>query len=225
VISCLTAVLFRTAMNRYPSPLRPQLALPSLRNVRGGRLWAAVTLGGLGEALRDGIQMVLIPLAATGLGMSSFGAGIALGALTVTDVVCMQISGRATDRFGRAPVLLLASLTGVVALALSPAVSAPLALIALCMLMGPSQAAIWVVPPAMVSDLSEDHEAAVCVYRLAADIAFGFGATGAAALGSVFGGANALAVSAAGFAVAIVLTVVVGESNPRRDRPGRARVS
>jgi MFS family permease len=222
VISCLTAVLLRTTMHRYPSPLRPEFALPRLRSVRGGRLWSAVTLGGLGEAMRDGIQMVLIPLAAMQLGMSPLATGVAIGALTVVDVISMQLSGRATDRFGRAPVLIIASISGIGVLLVSPVAQAPLALIVLCVLMGPSQAAIWVVPPAMVSDLAEDREAAVCAYRLATDVAFGCGATGAAVIGSALGGTAGLAASAAGFVLAVALTLVVGETNPRTQRRLRA---
>ena len=221
VISCLTAILLRTTMHRYPSPLRPEFALPRLRSVHGGRLWSAVTLGGLGEAMRDGIQMVLIPLAATQLGMSPLAAGVAIGALTVADVISMQLSGRASDRFGRAPVLIIASLSGIAVLLVSPAVQVPVALVVLCVLMGPSQAAIWVVPPAMVSDLAEDREAAVCAYRLATDVAFGCGATGAAVIGSALGGTAGLAAAAGGFVVAIVLTLVVGETNPLTARRSR----
>lgn len=220
-ISILTALLFRTTMHRYPSELRPEFALPPLGHVRGRRVWSAVTLGGLGEAMRDGIQMVLVPLAAIQLGMSSFGAGLAIGALSVTDVLSMRIFGRATDRYGRASVLIFASLSGIAVLLVAPLLTAPWALVVLCALMGPSQASIWVVPPAMVSDLSEDREAAIAVYRVAADIAFGFGAMGAAALGSALNGKDGLAASAGGFALAIVLTLLVGESNPHRTRARR----
>jgi hypothetical protein len=119
-------------------------------------------------------------------------------------------------------VLLLGSVSGIAVLLAAPALTAAWALILLCALMGPSQAAIWVVPPAMIGDLAEDREAGLSAYRLASDAAFCFGATALAAVGSALGGRNALAMSAVGFVVAIALGAVVGESNPHRRRSARA---
>jgi predicted MFS family arabinose efflux permease len=213
VLSLFTAVAVRMTMSTYPSPLRPQIAVPRLRGLGGRRLWAAVMLGGLGEAIRDGTQMVLIPMAALNIGMSTLGAGMSLAALAITDVLFMRYGGRATDRFGRAPVLLLASLTGVAVLAIAPGAHGTVLFILLCAAMGPSQGAMWVIPPAMVSDLGRDREAALSAYRLATDLALAVGATSAGVLAADLGAQAGLRACALAFVMAILLTLAASDSH------------
>jgi MFS family permease len=79
--------------------------------------------------------------------------------------------------------------------------------------MGPSQGAMWVIPPAMVSDLGRDRETALCAYRLATDLAMAVGATSAGVLAADLGAEAGLRACALAFVMAIGLTLAAGDSH------------
>ncbi|MEV0066502.1 MFS transporter [Amycolatopsis sp. NPDC050768] len=202
---------------RWVSAVRPRLGLPAGLGVRGRRLWSVLVLTGLGQAVRSGLALTLVPLLGAQLGMGWVALGLALFALSVTDVAAMHFGGRFGDRHGRLLPLAAALAWGTVAvLALATVVRGPVAFAFGALAAGVTVGTTWVIPAAMTVDLAEDPDTALAAYRIACDIGMLAGGLLAGAGIAVGGVHTALAATAACLFGGLLLTLTVRETLPRR---------
>jgi len=146
------------------------VGLPGDLGVHGARVWGALALVAIGQGVRSAIAMTLVPLVAEGAGMDWAAIGVALAALSLTDVTSMQTSSTWSDRWGRRPVLVAGLAFGCVTTALLATVPTSLpTVLVLAFLAGVTVGTTWVVPAAMIVDLLPDREHAVVAYRIASD--------------------------------------------------------
>lgn len=179
-------------------------------------------LAALGQAVRSGLALTLIPLLGAELAMGWVPLGIALFALAVTDVSVMHWGARWADRRDRTLPLGLALGWGVLVTAglaaLSPTLPHAHLLFGLgALAVGVTVGATWVLPTAMTVDLATDQEAALATYRIASDVGM-LGGGVLAGLGLLLGGipAGLLAVAVL-LAAGLAVTVAVGETRPAED--------
>lgn len=193
------------------SRLRP--GLPRGLGIRGPRAWSALGLASIGQAVRVGVAMTLVPLIGASADMSWGTVGVALFALAVTDVTAMQWGSRWVERHGRRPLLVGALVWGA-ALTACLGIWPPdaLGLVAAGLGLGVTVGVTWTIPAAMVVDLLPDAESAVSAYRIASDLGMiGGGLLIAAAL--TLGGLRPTLVYASGvLMLATVITLLVGET-------------
>jgi MFS family permease len=200
---------------RWVSDIPPRLGLPAGLGVRGRRMWSVLVLAGLGQAVRSGLALTLIPLFGSQLGMSWIMLGVALFALAIADVGAMHFGGAWTDRRGRVVPLALALAWGaVVVTALATVVRAPLAFALGALATGVTVGTTWVVPTAMMVDLAAAPEPALAAYRIASDVGMLAGGL-FAGIGLAVGGVHtALAATAALLVGGLLLTLTVRETLP-----------
>jgi MFS family permease len=102
-----------------------------------------------------GLVIPVLPLfAAQQLGGGEVGAGIAVGAFSVTALVLRPYAGRASDRYGRRPLLVWGALLCAVALALTLFVPNVASLVGLRLVLGVAEAFFFVAGFAAVADLA-----------------------------------------------------------------------
>ncbi|WP_160148822.1 MFS transporter [Amycolatopsis alkalitolerans] len=205
---------------RWVSDVRPRLGLPAGLGVRGRRMWSVLVLTGLGQAVRSGLALTLVPLLGARLGMGWVALGVALFALSVADVATMHFGGGLSDRHGRLLPLATALAWGTVAVtALATVVRGPVAFTFGALAAGVTVGATWVVPAAMTIDLAETPETALAAYRIACDIGMLTGGVFAGAGIAVGGVHTALTATAALLFGGLLLTLSVRETLPRRPHP------
>jgi MFS transporter, DHA1 family, multidrug resistance protein len=221
LIGAVTAWLLTPAL---PAVGRPRLGLPAGTGLRGWRSAGALGLSGLGQAVRAGIALTLVPLLGDSLGFGTLVLGVALSALAATDISTMTLGGRWADRAGRRRPLGLALAWGVVAAVLITRTHS-LATFTLCALaLGVTVGATWVLPAAMVVDLASDPEPALAVYRICCDLGMLAGGL-AAGVGIGLAGERGAFLGAAGvLATGLLVTLAVGETRrPSRPSPFHLR--
>ncbi|MCX4093875.1 MFS transporter [Nocardia sp. alder85J] len=220
VVNLVGAVAAWYLTPRWVSPQPPRFGLPSGLGVRGRRMWSALVLAGLGQAVRSGLALTLVPLLGDKLGMSWIALGAGLFALALTDIGTMHFGGGLSDRFGRQLPLALALAWGTVAVGvLAIVVHSPAGFFVGALATGVTVGATWVVPAAMTIDLAENPEGALAVYRIACDIGMLAGGLFAAA-GIAAGGVRAaLAATSVLLFGGLLLTLTVRETLPRPSRP------
>lgn len=212
-VSFIAATCVLALLPATPSALAPELGLPRLRQMAGTRPLSSLAVGGFGQALRSGVSLTLLPLAATRqYGLSGLGLGLVLSSLAVTDVTSMYFGGHLADRFGRLPVLLIALLIGVPVLMLMSIGHAGWTFFLLCLLLGVPIGVSWTVPSAMAVDLAGDVEVGLASFRIAADIGMGAGGVAAGALISGLGISSTLVVVAIGLLIPAALAALVRET-------------
>ncbi|MFP5253535.1 MAG: MFS transporter [Actinomycetes bacterium] len=102
-----------------------------------------------------GVAIYALPVYATGpLGAGEAGAGIAFGAFAVTALVLRPFAGRATDSWGRRPLLLGGALLAGVAMASTAHVDSLVLVVALRLVLGVAEAAFFVASFAALADLA-----------------------------------------------------------------------
>lgn len=223
IVSFAAAIFVLALLPAIPSSLAPEIGLPRLRPMAGGRQLNALTIGGFGQAIRSGIALTLLPLAATEqYGLAGLGLGLALSILAITDVSSMHVGGHLADRFGRLPVLLTGLLIGIPALLLTSIGHAGWTFFLLCLLLGIPVGVSWVVPSAMAVDLAGEVEVGLASYRIAADIGMGAGGVLTGALISGMGISSTLVVVAVGLLLPVALAARVRETNVRTSLPSSA---
>jgi MFS family permease len=200
---------------RLPAGPPPSLGLPRGLDVRGRREWSVLVLAGLGQAVRSGLALTLLPLLGARLGMGPLGLGVALFALAVTDVGAMHFGAGWADRRGRMVPLAAALGWGSVAVtALGTVVHDLLTFTIAALAVGVTVGSTWVLPVAMAVDLAREPEAAIAAYRIASDIGMLAGGL-LAALGIAAGGIHAALLGAAALLVGgLLLTVSIRETLP-----------
>ncbi len=102
-----------------------------------------------------GMALFAIPLYVTGpVGGDAAGAGVAVGAFAVSALVLRPFAGRASDRFGRRPLLLGGAVLAAVSLALLAVTDSLAVIILLRLLTGVAEAAFFVAGFAALADLA-----------------------------------------------------------------------
>lgn len=102
-----------------------------------------------------GVAIYTLPVYATGpLGSGEAGAGIAFGAFAVTALVLRPFAGRATDTWGRRPLLLGGALLAAVGMTLTAHVDSLVLVVALRLALGVAEAAFFVASFAALADLA-----------------------------------------------------------------------
>jgi MFS family permease len=196
-VSFASALLAAVALEPYPSGGRRQLQLPDLTCLRHRRLAGAVALGGFGEAVRDALAGILLPLAAVSAGLGNAQVGIVLTVLAVADVVSMQLSGHLADRYGRSRPLVVTLVVGAVFSWCAAAANSTADLLVVAAALGLCLGSAWVIPPVMVVDIAagatghEDTRPAIAAYRICADLGMFVGLFGSGVIIGVTGPARA----------------------------------
>ena len=122
------------------------------------RAFVLLALGELAYFIADGAALYLVPVHATGpLGSGQAGAGLAFGAFAVSALLLRPLAGRICDTRGRRPLLVGGAAVAVVSLALTAQVAGLAALVALRLLAGVAEAAVFVGAFAAVADLAPAH--------------------------------------------------------------------
>ncbi|MDX6218578.1 MAG: transporter, family, inner rane transport protein [Frankiales bacterium] len=220
VVSFTAALLTRVAIDPYPSSGALTFTLPDLRGLRDPRLSGAVLLGGFGEAVRDSLAGILLPLAAVSAGLTNAAIGIVLTALAVADVISMQLSGVLADRYGRSRPLIV---TLVVAAGFSfyaATADSTEDLLVIAVALGLTLGSAWIIPPVMVVDLaggdSDDGDLhtrrAVAAYRICADIGLFVGLFGGGLVVGWVGALPAFAVFGGFLLAGALLTAAIGDT-------------
>jgi DHA1 family multidrug resistance protein-like MFS transporter len=215
-VSFAAAVFVYALLPALPSAIPPELGLPRLSAMASRRAGLVLTIGGFGQAIRSGIALTLLPLAATQqYGLTGLGLGLSLSLLAFVDVSSMHLGGHLADRYGRMPVLLFALLIGVPVLLLMSAGHIGWMFFLLCLLLGVPVGVTWIVPSAMAVDLAGNVEVGLASYRIAGDIGMGAGGVLTGALISGMGISSALAIVSIGLVVPAALAVAVRETRVR----------
>jgi predicted MFS family arabinose efflux permease len=114
-----------------------------------------VTLGELAYFVADGMAVLLVPLHATGpLGSHTAGAGLAFGIFAVSALALRPIAGRLCDQRGRRPLLVGGAALAAVALLSTSRADSMGDLLALRLVAGAAEAAVFVAAFAAVADLA-----------------------------------------------------------------------
>ncbi|HET9421567.1 MAG TPA: MFS transporter [Nocardioides sp.] len=119
------------------------------------RAFLLLALGELAYFTADGAAIYLVPVHATGpLGSDGAGAGLAFGAFAVSALLLRPLAGRICDTRGRRPLLVGGAAVAAVSMALTSQVEGLAALVALRLLAGVAEAAVFVGAFAAVADLA-----------------------------------------------------------------------
>jgi predicted MFS family arabinose efflux permease len=114
-----------------------------------------LAVGELAYFVADGMAVYLVPVHATGsLGAGPSGAGLAFGVFAVSALLLRPIAGRVCDTHGRRPLLLGGAVLAAVVLVLSAGVGGLEELVALRLVAGVAEAAVFVAAFAAVADLA-----------------------------------------------------------------------
>lgn len=202
VVCALVALTARYGLPSIPSGRTPRLGLPARPAARPGlRMWPPLALGVFGEALRGGIEFTVIPLfGSQHLHLGTAVIGVGLSVLAVVDILTMRYGGRLADRIGRRTVLAAALAIGVLAFAAAPWVGGAASFVIWCAALGPAVGASWVIPAAMVVDVSKEAEPAIASFRISGDVGEAIGSTATGGLVGAFGHVGAALVLSATFA-------------------------
>lgn len=222
-LNLLSAVVAWFLAPRLAPGPRPRLGLPRGLGMHGARRWSVLVLAAVGQAIRSGLAMTLVPLLGEQLGMGWVPLGIALFALSLTDVAAMHFGSRFSDRRGRALPLAGALAWGAVAtLALAFVVDSPLGLTLGALAIGVTVGASWTLPVAMTVDLATDQETGLAAYRIASDIGMLAGGVLAGEGLAAGGMTGALLATAAVLVASTALVLTVGETRRRPSTTVRA---
>jgi predicted MFS family arabinose efflux permease len=215
-ICVVTAAVARTTLPPLRPTGTPRVGLPRRAFAKPGmRMWPVLALGLLGDALRGGLVFTAIPLFGDDrLGLGPGVIGLALSAFAVVDIATMRVGGRLADRIGRRRVLVAAFGFGAVVCACAPAVTTLGAFVVWCAALGVPLGVAWVVPAAMVVDVSESSERGLATYRIAADAGEITGSTSAGALTGAAGHVGALALFGGVLAAVALWTGRLREAQP-----------
>lgn len=182
-----------------------------------------LTAGELAYFVADGMAVFLVPLHATGsLGADRTGAGLAFGVFAVSALVLRPLAGRVCDTHGRRPLLVGGALLASTVLLLTARADGFGDLLALRLVAGVAEAAVFVAAFAAVADLAPPGRMgeAISYNSLALYLGLAGGPPLAEYLvesapvvqgfGTAWAGAGVLA------AVAALVFALVGETRPPR---------
>jgi MFS family permease len=217
-ICFVVAVAARLFLVSLPSLKRPRVTLPRRpRAVPGMRLWPPLVLASLGQLIRGGLMYTVIPLLGTReLGLTTVGVGIGMSAMAAVDLAAMRFGGALADEIGRRSVLTAALICGCATALLAPAVHDVATFSLWCAALGIVGGVTWVVPVALVVDVSEEPEDGLAAYRIGADVGQLGGPAGAGAAIAALGVVSATMSFGVGFAALAAWIVRLPETARRR---------
>lgn len=166
-----------------------------------------------------GVAVHTLPLYATGpIGSDEAGAGLAFGAFGVTALLCRPFAGRLSDSRGRIPLMIFGAVLAGIGMLLIPFASSLTVLVAIRLLQGVAEAAFFVGSFALLADIAPPDRMgeAISYNSLGLYLGLAFGPPVGEALLSEWGYGVAWAGAALLCAVAVGLTLLIGE--PSRDR-------
>lgn len=135
--------------------LAPVLAKGAADDRLFTRAFVLLGLGELAYLSADGMAVYLIPVYAAGpVGAGRAGAGVAFGAFALSALLLRPWAGRLADTRGRRPLLVVGAVVAAVALALTAQATSLPALIALRLLAGVGEAAVFTATFAALADLA-----------------------------------------------------------------------
>jgi MFS family permease len=223
-ITLAGAAAVRIGLPPLPNPRRPEIGLPRFGGLGGRRGGGVLAQATLGQAVRSGIAMTMVPIFGhERLGLSGVALGVGLSALALTDISSMSLAGRLAQRHGRLPVLATALLWGVAATAAISRASSFWLFLLGAAAVGIAVGTTWVVPAAMAVDVAVDAESGLAAYRLSSDVGVLVGGVAAGSAIGAAGPASAFYWAAAVLAVGLALALAVGETKPGVRRPRYAR--
>jgi MFS family permease len=215
-LSLLASALVRLHLPYLASQRKPRLGLPSIPEFARPRALSVLVLGGLGQSLRGGLALTLMPLtAARYFGLSGFVLGMVLTVAAMFDMLAMYVAGTLADRVGRLPTTTFGMSLGVIGsmLAYHAVQSHSLGLyVVASALLGTAIGTGWVLPSISAVDLALSMESGLSAYRIAADIGMGLGSIAVGALVGTFGIGSALAGVITVLLTCMVLTAFIGET-------------
>jgi MFS family permease len=141
------------------------------------QIWI-LALGRLLSEIGSGFTLFYAPIFfVQQVGLSATSVGLALGSASISGVAGRLISGTYADRWGRKPVLLLATLVLAVSCIIFTVTQDFLTLIAGCLVQGLGLGLYWPANEAIVADLTEGEgrRFAYAITRLADNIGMGLG--------------------------------------------------
>ncbi len=141
------------------------------------QIWI-LALGRLLSEIGSGFTLFYAPIFfVQQVGLSATSVGLALGSASISGVAGRLISGTYADRWGRKPVLLLATLVLALACAIFTVTNDFPTLIAACLVQGFGLGLYWPANEAIVADLTEGEgrRFAYAITRLADNIGIGLG--------------------------------------------------
>lgn len=119
------------------------------------RAFVMLAVGEFAYLTADGMAVYLLPVYAAGpVGAGTAGAGLAFGSFALSALLLRPMAGRIADTRGRGPLLIGGALIAAVALLLTAQVETLTAVIALRLLAGVGEAAVFVATFAVVADLA-----------------------------------------------------------------------
>ena len=182
------------------------------------RAFLLLALGELAYFVADGAAIYLVPVHATGpLGSDGAGAGLAFGAFAVSALLLRPLAGRLCDTRGRRPLLVGGAVVAAVSMALTAQVEGLAALVALRLLAGVAEAAVFVGAFAAVADLAPPSRLgeAISYNSLALYLGLAVGPPLGEWLAEAHGFASAWYGAAAFAVLAVIAMVAVGETGAR----------
>jgi predicted MFS family arabinose efflux permease len=188
------------------------------------RAFVLLAVGELAYLTADGMALYLIPVYTTGpVRAGQAGAGLAFGAFALSALLLRPLAGRVCDTRGRRPLLVGGAVLGAVALLLTAQVDDLAAVVALRLLAGVGEAAVFVAIFASVADLAPPSRMgeAISYNSLALYLGLAVGPPLGEFLAEGWGFASGWYGAAAVAAVSAVLLALIGET--RVPEPGPAR--
>jgi MFS family permease len=155
----------------------PSLTIALYMSKLPRQIWV-LALGRLLSEIGSGFTLFYAPIFfVQQVGLSATSVGLALGSASISGVAGRLISGTYADRWGRKPMLLLATLVLAISCAIFAITNNFLTLIAGCLVQGLGLGLYWPANEAIVADLTdgEDRRFAYAITRLADNVGMGLG--------------------------------------------------
>lgn len=144
----------RVALGSGPGAVMREMARGA-RTVVGNLRVVVTSVTDGARQIANGALMAFLPIYVVGIGMDAAQAGVLFGAQSVTSFFSRPIMGRASDRIGRRPLILLGLVVCAVSLAAIPFTRPFGWLLLLSALFGFGEAVVNASAAALVADLSE----------------------------------------------------------------------
>lgn len=205
----------------HPYPPRSSLAMSKLPR----QIWI-LALGRLLSEIGSGFTLFYAPIFfVQQVGLSATSVGLALGSASISGIAGRLMSGTYADRWGRKPMLLLATAVLAIGCGIFTITNDFPTLIAGCLVQGLGLGLYWPANEAIVADLTtgETRRFAYAITRLADNVGMGVGIIAGGLLISSTGAYRSLFIIDGISFCCFLLTIAVGirETLQSPKRPGR----